>query len=52
MNLAGIPSLNIPVGFSSKKLPIGFQIVGNSFKEETLFSFARILEKEEIFDKI
>ena len=52
MNLAGIPSLNIPVGFSSKKLPIGFQIVGNSFKEETLFSFAHILEKEEIFDKI
>ena len=52
MNLAGIPSLNIPVGFSSKKLPIGFQIVGNSFKEETLFSFAHILEKEEIFDNI
>jgi aspartyl-tRNA(Asn)/glutamyl-tRNA(Gln) amidotransferase subunit A len=52
MNLAGIPSLNIPAGFSSKSLPIGFQIVGNSFKEETLFSFAHILEKEEIFDKI
>ncbi len=52
INLAGIPSLSIPAGFSSKSLPIGFQIVGNSFKEETLFSFAHILEKEEIFDKI
>jgi len=52
INLSGIPSLNIPAGYSSKKLPIGFQIVGNSFKEETLFSFAHLLEKEEIFEKI
>ena len=51
INLAGIPSLNIPAGYSSNNLPIGFQIVGNSFKEETLFSFAHILEKEEIFEK-
>ena len=50
INLAGIPSLNIPAGYSSNNLPIGFQIVGNSFKEETLFSFAHILEKEEIFE--
>ena len=52
MNLTGIPSLNIPAGLSSNNLPIGFQIVGNSFKEETLFSFAHILEKEEIFEQI
>jgi aspartyl-tRNA(Asn)/glutamyl-tRNA(Gln) amidotransferase subunit A len=52
INLSGIPSLNIPAGYSSKNLPIGFQIVGNSFKEETLFSFAHLLEKEEIFEKI
>ena len=51
INLAGIPSLNIPAGYSSDNLPIGFQIVGNSFKEETLFSFAHILEEEEIFEK-
>lgn len=52
MNLAGIPSLNIPAGSSSDNLPIGLQIVGNAFKEETLFSFAHILEKEEIFENI
>jgi hypothetical protein len=34
-----------------QKFPL-FQIVGNSFKEETLFSFAHILEKEEIFEQI
>ncbi|MDA7642031.1 Asp-tRNA(Asn)/Glu-tRNA(Gln) amidotransferase subunit GatA [Candidatus Marinimicrobia bacterium] len=48
-NLIGTPSLNIPAGMLKNKLPIGFQIVGNSFKEETLFNFAHSLNKEELF---
>ena len=48
-NLIGTPSLNIPAGLLKNKLPIGFQIVGNSFKEETLFNFAHSLNKEELF---
>ena len=51
INLAGIPSINVPVGYSSNNLPIGLQIVSNSFKEETLFSLAHILNEEEIFEK-
>ena len=51
INLAGIPSINVPVGYSSNYLPIGLQIVSNSFKEETLFSLAHILNEEEIFEK-
>ena len=50
INLAGIASLNIPAGFSSDNLPIGLQLVSNSFKEETLFSLAHILGEEEIFE--
>jgi aspartyl-tRNA(Asn)/glutamyl-tRNA(Gln) amidotransferase subunit A len=50
INLAGIASLNIPAGFSSDNLPIGIQLVSNSFKEETLFSLAHILSEEEIFE--
>ena len=50
INLAGIAALNIPAGFSSNNLPIGLQLVSNSFKEETLFSLAHILSEEEIFD--
>ncbi len=50
INLAGIASLNIPAGFSSENLPIGLQLVSNSFKEETLFDFAHILSEEEIFE--
>ena len=48
-NLIGSPSLNIPAGMLKNKLPIGFQIAGNSFKEETLFNFAHSLNKEELF---
>lgn len=51
INLAGIPSLNFPAGFSSNKLPIGLQILSNSFKEETLFNLAHILKEEEVFEK-
>jgi len=48
-NLIGTPSLNIPAGMLKNRLPIGFQIAGNSFKEETLFNFAHSLNKAELF---
>jgi len=35
-NLAGIPALSIPCGFSSESLPIGLQLMGKHFDEETL----------------
>ena len=50
INLAGIPSMNFPAGFSSNELPIGLQILSNSFKEETLFNLAHILKEEEVFE--
>ncbi len=36
-NLAGIPGMSVPCGFSSEGLPIGLQILGNHFNEEMLF---------------
>ncbi len=48
-NLIGSPSLNIPGGTTKEGLPIGFQIVGDSFKEETLFHFAHSLSKAKLF---
>ena len=48
-NLIGTPSLNIPAGMLKNKLPIGFQIAGNSFKEDTLFNFAHSLNEEKLF---
>ena len=37
INLAGIPGISLPVGFSSKGLPIGMQVLGPHFAEQTLF---------------
>lgn len=37
VNLAGLPGLSIPSGFSKEKLPIGFQLIGPQFSENMLF---------------
>ena len=39
-NLAGIPGMSVPCGFSSEGLPIGFQIMGTHFNEEMLLKVA------------
>ncbi len=40
-SLAGAPALSFPAGFSSGNLPIGLQVVGRPFEEETLLRLAR-----------
>lgn len=45
-NLAGLPAISLPCGFSSTGLPIGFQIQGPHFREETILSLAHTLEQE------
>jgi aspartyl-tRNA(Asn)/glutamyl-tRNA(Gln) amidotransferase subunit A len=44
-NLAGIPGLSIPAGFTENGLPVGMQILGPSFSEETLFQIGNAFEK-------
>ena len=44
-NLAGIPGISVPGGFSEDGLPIGIQIQGPHFDEGTLLRVAYILEK-------
>jgi aspartyl-tRNA(Asn)/glutamyl-tRNA(Gln) amidotransferase subunit A len=44
-NLAGIPALNVPIGFLNN-LPVGIQIIGDFFDEYSLFEIAKILKKE------
>ncbi len=39
VNLAGLPAISIPAGFSSG-LPIGLQIIGNYFSESKLLNVA------------
>ena len=43
-NLAGLPAMSLPNGFS-KKLPIGAQFVGNYFSEELLLNTAHKMQE-------
>lgn len=40
VNLAGLPAISIPCGFSESNLPIGLQIIGKSFEEADLLAVA------------
>lgn len=44
-NLAGIPAISIPCGFSKEKLPVGLQILAPVFGEEKIFQIAFALEQ-------
>src|SRR4029077_3149762 len=44
-NLAGLPGLSIPCGFTTKQLPIGLQLLGRPFEEETLLRTAHHYEQ-------
>ncbi len=44
-NLAGVPGMSVPGGFSKKGLPIGIQLQGPHFREDTLLTIAYNLEK-------
>jgi aspartyl-tRNA(Asn)/glutamyl-tRNA(Gln) amidotransferase subunit A len=50
-NLAGIPGLSVPCGFSSEGLPIGLQIMGKHFDEEMLLKVAYGFEQATEFHK-
>ena len=45
-NLAGIPGISVPCGMSAEGLPIGAQLLGPHFGEETLFTAAAAIERE------
>jgi len=46
INLAGIPALSMPCGFSKTGLPIGLQIIGPHYGEDKIFKAAYALEQE------
>jgi len=44
-NLAGLPAISLPCGFSNQGLPIGLQIFGNHFDERTVYRAAHAYEQ-------
>jgi hypothetical protein len=51
-NLAGLPGLSLPCGFTSNGLPIGLQLLGKPFDEETVFATASAYEKATSWNRI
>jgi aspartyl-tRNA(Asn)/glutamyl-tRNA(Gln) amidotransferase subunit A len=45
VNLAGLPGISVPAGLDSQGLPLGLQLIGRPFDEETLFSLAEVIEQ-------
>jgi len=45
VNMAGLPGLSVPAGLDHKGLPLGLQLIGKPFEEETLFKTAHVIEK-------
>ncbi len=43
-DLAGLPAISVPAGLSAEGLPLGLQLIGRAFAEETVFRAAEVLE--------
>ena len=46
VNMAGLPGLNLPIGFDNNHMPIGMQIIGDEFDEVTIYKLASFIEKK------
>ena len=46
VNMAGLPGISVPGGLDAQGLPLGLQLIGRPFDEETLFSLAAAIEAQ------
>ena len=44
INLAGLPAISIPFGLDKKGLPVGMQLITNSFEEQLLLNIAKNIQ--------
>jgi aspartyl-tRNA(Asn)/glutamyl-tRNA(Gln) amidotransferase subunit A len=45
VNMAGLPGISVPGALSAEGLPLGLQLIGRPFDEETLFSLGHVVEQ-------
>jgi aspartyl-tRNA(Asn)/glutamyl-tRNA(Gln) amidotransferase subunit A len=45
VNLAGLPGISVPSGLDAQGLPLGLQLIGRPFAEETLFALGAVIEQ-------
>ena len=46
VNYLGLPALTVPAGFSKSGLPIGLQLIGRPFRDETLIALGAAFQDE------
>ncbi len=44
-SLAGVPAMSVPAGLSAEGLPLGLQVIGRHFDEETVFAVSAAIER-------
>src|SRR5580658_8026777 len=45
VNMAGLPGISVPSGLDAQGLPLGLQLIGRPFAEETLFALGSVIEQ-------
>ena len=51
INIAGVPAISIPCGFDSENMPIGLQLIGKHFDEQTLLKAAYTFEQNTTYNQ-
>ena len=51
VNLAGLPAISIPAGYDKNNLPLGLQLVGKPFDEQTILNLSLAIEKRANFKR-
>ncbi len=51
-DLAGVPALSVPAGLDVQGLPLGLQVIGRAFDEETVFAVGQVIEDAAAFAAI
>jgi len=51
VNLAGLPAISIPAGHDKNNLPLGLQLIGKAFDEQTILNLSLAIEKRASFKR-
>ena len=51
VNLSGLPAISVPAGYDKNNLPLGLQLIGKPFDEQTILNLSLAIEKRANFNR-